>query len=44
METLKKAEELCKQMEQYLGADWQTNIQVPNMDDLYHSPLTSVFS
>ncbi|MEZ7697772.1 hypothetical protein AXF23_09450 [Prevotella sp. oral taxon 313] len=40
----KKAEELCKQMEQYLGADWQTNIQVPNMDDLYHSPLTSVSS
>lgn len=37
-----KAEELCKQMEQHLGADWKTNIQVPQMDDLYHSPLTSV--
>lgn len=39
-----KAKELHKQMDQYLGVDWQTNIQVPNMDDLYHSPLTSVFS
>lgn len=37
-----KAEELRRQMEQYLGADWQTDMQVPNMDDLYHSPLTNV--
>ena len=39
-----KAKELHKQMDQYLGVDWQTNIQVPNMDDLYHSPLTNNLS
>lgn len=39
-----KSDELCKRMEQCLGADWQTDVKPPQMESSYYSPYKETSS
>ena len=39
-----KGAELCKRMEQCLGADWQTDVKPPQMESSYYSPYKETSS
>ena len=39
-----KGDELCKRMEQCLGADWQTDVKPPQMESSYYSPYKETSS